>query len=611
MPYPNEYSCRLHDPSNFKDPWIRVKRKSKSVGKTYSVVRGTSKASGKFEDQAYRYSKDTWSASEAKSHCKAHKGSHEADADIQKVDAIVAASEATSLGSNEAVRAQLITRLINVPLMIAPDRMELILNAVGPSMGLSIDADWNKTPLKHHFSGRRIVDDSVAIVEVYDTLFHHGGGFLSFLFGGTSYEDIRTSFRSATEDDSIKTTVLLIDSPGGEVPGVFDLAEDIYNARNKKPIIAVANESIYSAAYLIASAAHKIYVPRTGIIGSIGVIAIHVDTSEMEEKMGVKYTSIYAGAKKDARSRHKPLSEEAFKDVKAEVDKIYELFVDTVARNRNISAEAVKATEAATFLGDEGIKVGLVDEVLSWDGVMETFSLNYGGIVMPDKLKGLKENLDTVFKDISAEQRGELFTSLGFVSQTEIDTLKASTKTLQDQLKAVKKRDEDELKTIREEIEKEVHKKSGTEKLQAEVDQLKLDAAAAKTAIADAKKETLAEKERSRKMELMTQVKEIGLPGDNAKRVEMIFALEKTQPDMAKDYIEQMKKDAALVKDAGLFKELGAGGDGNAGSAVSELDAKVQELMKDGKMTKIEAMQKAARDNPDLYNRYSKEQKGG
>ena len=648
MPYPNEFSCRLKNPDAFKDPWARVKRKSASIGKTYSVIRGTLKSSGKMEDQAFRYPKSTWDASESKKHCKAHKGSYEADAQILEVDALIAAKTeydcecikcgyvvkseehcnklkcpkcggqmrrkerpGPGQGSTEAGRMQLMSRLINVPLMIAPDKMELILNIAGPLMGLNVDVDWTKAAVKHHFSGRREANNGVAVIGVYDTLFYHGGGFLSYLFGGSSYEDIRAAFQLALADDTVKAIVLDVDSPGGEVSGVFDLVDEIYRARGKKPIVAVANESMFSAAYAIASAADKIYVPRTGGAGSVGVIAVHADTSKMDEMMGVVYTSIYAGAKKDALSRHQPLSEEAFKDVKAEVDKIYDLFVETVARNRSIPVDEVKATEAATYLGEEGIKVGLVDEVLSWDSVLEALSLNDGGSIMPNKLETLKGQLDALLKDLSSEDRDGLYSLMGFSNEAALEALKEETKTLQTELKAVKKRDADELKAIREEIEKDVHKKAGTDALKAEIAQLQKDVADAKKAIADAKKETLTERERNRKMELTAEVQSIGLPGDTAKRVEMIFALEKTQPDMAKDYIAQMKKDAILVKEANLLTELGSTGEGHAGEAGVELEAKVQELMKDGKMTEVEARQKAARDNPELYKRYVQERKGG
>ena len=97
----------------------------------------------------------------------------------------------------------------------------------------------------------------------------------------------------------------------------------------------------YSAAYAIASAAERVYLPRTGGMGSIGVIAIHVDQSAYDEKKGLKYTAIYAGARKNDFSSHKPLTDKAMEVVQAEVDEVYDLFAETVARNRGIKATAI------------------------------------------------------------------------------------------------------------------------------------------------------------------------------------------------------------------------------------------------------------------------------
>ncbi len=99
---------------------------------------------------------------------------------------------------------------------------------------------------------------------------------------------------------------------------------------------------------------------------------------------------------------------------------------------------------------------------------------------------------------------------MGFVYSEEVEILKADMKTLQATLEAVKERDEGELKTIREEIEKEVHKKSGTEELKAEIAQLLKDMTAVKKDLADAKTVTLSEKEHSRKMELTNEIRAIG-----------------------------------------------------------------------------------------------------
>jgi ClpP class serine protease len=111
------------------------------------------------------------------------------------------------------------------------------------------------------------------------------------------------------------------------------------------------------------SSADRCYMTRTGGVGSVGVYMLHVDQSKFNEKLGVKPTFIHAGAKKVLGNPHEPLSEEAQSEFQSEVDKVYSLFCLTVARNRGMSEEAVRATEAACLWGEDGVKAGLADKV--------------------------------------------------------------------------------------------------------------------------------------------------------------------------------------------------------------------------------------------------------
>jgi signal peptide peptidase SppA len=211
----------------------------------------------------------------------------------------------------------------------------------------------------------------------------------------------------------VAAIVFDIDSPGGEVAGLFDLVDEIYEARGAKPIYAIANESAYSAAYAIASAADEVYLPRTGGVGSIGVIAIHVDQSSFDEKTGFSYTPIFAGARKNDFSRHEPLSDEARRTLQAEIDEMYDLFVDTVARNRAIEASRIRATEAGFFQGKKAVNAGLADKVLPWDKAIRNItSKTRGGVFM-----SLKKKLEALLSGFSGEEiKGEL-AELGYVPQ--------------------------------------------------------------------------------------------------------------------------------------------------------------------------------------------------
>ena len=189
--------------------------------------------------------------------------------------------------------------------------------------------------------------------------------FWSFLFGASSYEDIRNAFDAAIADDAVRGVVLDIDSPGGVVNGVDALSEAIYNARDEKPVVAFANGLMASAAYWIGSAAEAVIGSKTSEVGSIGVIMVHRDFSRYEDNLGVKTTYITAGKYKALGNDAEPLSYEARQTFEAELNKIYTVFVDTVARNRDASSETVREdmADGRIFIGQDAAAAGLIDDV--------------------------------------------------------------------------------------------------------------------------------------------------------------------------------------------------------------------------------------------------------
>lgn len=186
-------------------------------------------------------------------------------------------------------------------------------------------------------------------------------------YGIQSYADIRRNFFEAVQSPEASAIALLIDSPGGHASGCFDLADAIYQARGTKPIHAILNEHAYSAAYAIASAADRITVPRTGGAGSVGVIRMHTDISGLLDKNGIKVTPLTYGAFKADGHPTQPLTDESKARAMERLTEIGDLFVGTIARNRGMKTETVKATEAATFMGGKAVEIGFVDDVAAPD----------------------------------------------------------------------------------------------------------------------------------------------------------------------------------------------------------------------------------------------------
>jgi signal peptide peptidase SppA len=258
-------------------------------------------------------------------------------------------------------------RLFGAPLMIHRPKLEVILAVLGPRIGLPqaavpSDAILDRVATPTGASG-------IAVLPVYGTLVRRTVG-LEAESGLASYQGVATMLDAAVADPNVAAILLDIDSAGGESGGVFDLADRVHAATKVKPVWALANDMAFSAAYAIGSAASRLIVTRTGGVGSIGVIAMHADQSVKDAKDGVRYTTVFAGARKNDLNPHEPISDEAHAFLKAEVGRVYDLFVDTVARHRNLSADAVRATEAGIYFGADAVAAGLADAVGTFDDVL-------------------------------------------------------------------------------------------------------------------------------------------------------------------------------------------------------------------------------------------------
>lgn len=217
-------------------------------------------------------------------------------------------------------------------------------------------------------------NNGIGVLSIEGPLFARFG-IESWWYGGSAYDVIGAAFDMLLADAGVTQIVLLIDSPGGTVTGCFELADKIYAARGTKPITAVANDSAYSAAYAIASAADRIVIPRSGGLGSIGVRCQHVDISRALDRIGYTVTTIVSGSKKADFDSTAPLSDGARSEMQVEVNRLADIFVETVARNRGIDADAVRGLQAGCLFGPSAIAAGLGDAI----GTIESV-----GAVMPE-----------------------------------------------------------------------------------------------------------------------------------------------------------------------------------------------------------------------------------
>lgn len=191
-------------------------------------------------------------------------------------------------------------------------------------------------------SGRQTQTGNVAVLPLVGPITQRGGGLMSFLFGGTSAMQYGEMVRAAMADPGVSALVLEVDSPGGSVAGVQELADLIFAARGTKPMVAVSNTLMASAAYWVASQADEVLVSPSSMSGSIGVYALHMDYSRRMESDGMTPTLIAAGKYKVEGNELAPLDESARATIQAQVDHFYDLFVESVARGRGYAAVTVR-----------------------------------------------------------------------------------------------------------------------------------------------------------------------------------------------------------------------------------------------------------------------------
>jgi signal peptide peptidase SppA len=205
---------------------------------------------------------------------------------------------------------------------------------------------------------------AIAVIPVIGVLTQRGD-FADVSTPTTSMTRLTAAVNAAAADPAIAAIVLDVDSPGGSVYGVTELADAIYQARQAKPIAAVANSLAASAAYWCACQAGELYASPGAEVGSIGCYTMHADVSEAMKQRGISVELISAGKYKTEASSYAPLSDDARAHVQAGVDAYYDAFVTAVARGRKTTQKAVRGGmgEGRVLQPYEAARAGMIDGV--------------------------------------------------------------------------------------------------------------------------------------------------------------------------------------------------------------------------------------------------------
>ncbi len=251
--------------------------------------------------------------------------------------------------------------IANRPMMMLPGALDLMIASGSNHAKAPVDGEFDAAMCGKPEDLIEI-ESGVGVLSIRGPLFQRFG-IAAWWYGGMGYDVIGKAFDMLMMNGEVQRIVLDIDSPGGMVSGCFELHAKIFAARGIKPIDAVANDTAFSAAYAIACAADRVHLPNTGGVGSVGVIATHVDISRFNDKLGVTYTSVISGEKKADYSPNAPLSDRARTDLQAEVDRLADAFINAVAIARGIAPEAVRALQAGCYFGPGAIAAGLADAI--------------------------------------------------------------------------------------------------------------------------------------------------------------------------------------------------------------------------------------------------------
>lgn len=286
--------------------------------------------------------------------------------------------------------SRLAQRLFNTPLMLRPDKAEMLCAALVDRLGIakldridgtSLDAaqlrlkadGWASDYVPKTARDMYSIDRGVATLEINGTLVHKLGGVepSSGMVGYDCIDKILTDIRA---NDDAKVIAIDNDSPGGETAGCFELAKKIYanSARfGGKPIYAIVNEMSCSADYALACACDRIAGPETMVAGSIGVWTMIVDFTKALDKEGIVPRMIRAGDRKARGGPYEAPDDETVAKLQFWVDETWRMFAQLVSMCRNIPVQKVLDQQGDWFPGDEAVKLGLVDTIASPDEIYE------------------------------------------------------------------------------------------------------------------------------------------------------------------------------------------------------------------------------------------------
>lgn len=205
------------------------------------------------------------------------------------------------------------------------------------------------------------VVDGVAVIPVHGVI-SKGINAMDRMSGATDVDEIGAMLKAAMADESVSAVVLDVDSPGGSVSGVPELAAAVAELSKHKPVIAATESLMASAAYWISAGARAIYATPSAEVGSIGVYLPILDESGAYAAAGYKMEVLRSAETplKGAGIPGTALTPEQRADLQAGVDYLFSMFSGFVKSHRRVDSEAMRGQ---TLFGNQAKAAGLVDSI--------------------------------------------------------------------------------------------------------------------------------------------------------------------------------------------------------------------------------------------------------
>ncbi|MGB0784458.1 MAG: S49 family peptidase [Marinomonas sp.] len=307
------------------------------------------------------------------------------------------------------------SRVLNAPLLLEPAYARTFFSALSKRLGITqmTDAEGEvmlgeKMQIEaSSFSNSRDrnrpyqVIDGVAVLPVSGTMVHKYGHLKPYS-GMTGYDGIIARMADAINDPEVKGILLDMDTPGGEVSGCFDAATTIRSMATEggKPLWAIADDMACSAGMAIASAADRRLITQSAVMGSVGVVMAHTSVAKKLKEDGIAVTLIHSGSHKVEGNPYEDLSKEDLASFQVKTDKLRDDFAVLVAGNIGLTKEAVLATEAAVYRGQEAIDIGFADQLVNGNEAIAIFA----SYLKEKSLKNQNQNTTLSGVTMSAEQ---------------------------------------------------------------------------------------------------------------------------------------------------------------------------------------------------------------